>query len=34
MFARDGFEAFSRDVPSLGFLRIAPSRIESWDHRD
>ena len=28
MFARDGFEAFTRDVPSLGFLRVAPSRIE------
>jgi hypothetical protein len=33
MFARVGFEAFTRDVPSLGFLRVAPSRIESWDHR-
>ena len=33
MFARDGFEAFTRDVPVLGFLRVAPSRVESWDHR-
>lgn len=33
MFARDGFEAFTRDVPALGFLRVAPSRVEAWDHR-
>ena len=33
MFARDGFEAFSRDMPALGFLRVAPSRVDAWDHR-
>ena len=33
MFARGGFEAFSRDVPALGFLRVAPSRVDAWDHR-
>ena len=26
MFARDGFEAFTRDVHALGFLRVVPSR--------
>jgi hypothetical protein len=29
----DGFERFSSDVRSLGFLRVAPSRIDAWDHR-
>jgi len=33
MFARDGFEAFTRDVPALGFLRVVPARVDSWDHR-
>ena len=33
MFARDGFEAFTRDVPALGFLRVVPSRVDAWDHR-
>ena len=33
MFARDGFEAFTRDVPALGFLRVVPSRVDSWNHR-
>ncbi len=33
LFARDGFEAFTRDVPALGFLRVVPARVESWDHR-
>jgi hypothetical protein len=33
MLAREGFEAFTRDVPSLGFLRVPPSRVETWDHR-
>ena len=33
MFARDGFESFTRDVPLLGFLRVVPSRVDAWDHR-
>jgi len=33
MFARGGFEAFARDVPALGFLRVVPSRVDAWDHR-
>lgn len=33
MFARDGFEGFTRDVPALGFLRVVPARVDSWDHR-
>jgi hypothetical protein len=33
MFTGDGFERFARDVPSLGFVRVVPSRIASWDHR-
>jgi general stress protein 26 len=28
----DGFERFARDVPHLGFLRIAPATIDAWDH--
>jgi hypothetical protein len=32
-FSGDGFERFARAVPALGFLRVAPSRIEAWDHR-
>jgi Pyridoxamine 5'-phosphate oxidase len=33
MFAGDGFESFTRDVPSLGFLRVVPSRVDAWNHR-
>lgn len=33
MFSGDGFERFTDEVPALGFLRVAPSRIEAWDHR-
>ena len=33
MFARDGFESFTSDVPALWFLRVVPSRVEAWDHR-
>jgi hypothetical protein len=33
MFTGDGFERFTNEVPGLGFLRVAPSRIEAWDHR-
>ncbi len=30
----EGFEWFSRDVPNLGFLRVAPAAIDAWDHRE
>jgi hypothetical protein len=33
MFAGEGFEAFTRDVPALGFLRVVPARVDAWDHR-
>jgi hypothetical protein len=29
----DGFERFTTDVPSLGFLRVVPGRVDAWDHR-
>jgi hypothetical protein len=32
VLAGEGFERFSLAVPSLGFLRVAPSRVDSWDH--
>lgn len=31
--AGEAFERLSRDIPVLGFLRVAPARIETWDHR-
>jgi hypothetical protein len=32
LFGVPGFERFARQVPQLGFLRVVPSRVESWDH--
>ena len=29
----ESFERLTQDVPILGFLRVAPSRIDAWDHR-
>lgn len=29
----DGFEALTSTVPALGFLRVVPARVETWDHR-
>jgi hypothetical protein len=29
----EGFERLAASVRSLGFLRVVPSRIASWDHR-
>ena len=29
----DSFERLTQDVPALGFLRVAPSRVDAWDHR-
>jgi hypothetical protein len=33
MLSGDGFERLTRATPALGFLRVVPSRVESWDHR-
>ena len=29
----DGFEHLARSIPDLGFLRLEPTHLESWDHR-
>jgi hypothetical protein len=34
MFTGDGFERFAAGVPALGFIRVVPARVGSWDHRD
>jgi Pyridoxamine 5'-phosphate oxidase len=28
-----GFERFSQEVPALGFLRMDPKSVRTWDHR-
>jgi len=33
LLAGDGFERMTSSVRSLGLLRVAPSRIDTWDHR-
>jgi hypothetical protein len=33
LLAGEGFERFAADVPSLGFLRVDPIAVRSWDHR-
>jgi len=33
LLAGEGFERFADAVPAIGFLRVAPSRIDTWDHR-
>lgn len=33
MLSGDGFERLTASVPALGFLRVAPARIDAWDHR-
>ncbi|MGZ5288058.1 MAG: pyridoxamine 5'-phosphate oxidase family protein [Actinomycetota bacterium] len=33
MLAGDGFERLTAEVPVLGFLHVAPARIDAWDHR-
>ena len=33
LLAGDGFERITRDVKALGFLRVAPARVDAWDHR-
>ncbi len=32
MLTGDGFERFADRVPSLGFLRVVPARVEAWNH--
>ncbi len=33
LLAGEGFERFADAVPAIGFLRVAPARIDTWDHR-
>ncbi len=33
MFAGDGFERLTRQVPGLGFLRVKVATADAWDHR-
>ncbi len=32
MLAGDGFERFTEAVPHLGFLRVEPGAVRTWDH--
>ncbi len=32
MLSGDGFERLTSQVPVLGFLHVAPSRVDAWDH--
>jgi hypothetical protein len=32
MLAGDGFERFTEAVPTLGFIRVEPVRVRTWDH--
>lgn len=32
LLAGEGFERFTREIHRLGFLRIEPRRVISWDH--
>ena len=32
MLAGDGFERFTEAVPQLGFLRVEPLAVRTWDH--
>lgn len=33
VFGDGGFDRFAQTTPALGFLRVAPSRVDAWDHR-
>jgi hypothetical protein len=33
MLAGEAFERFTLAVPSLGFLRVVPAVVATWDHR-
>jgi general stress protein 26 len=32
MLAADGFERLAEAVPDLGFLRLEPTEVQTWDH--
>jgi len=32
LLAGQGFQRFAEAVPDLGFLRVEPERLLSWDH--
>lgn len=32
MLGGDGFERLAAAIPELGFLRLEPSRVQTWDH--
>lgn len=32
MLGGDGFERMAAAIPELGFLRLEPSRVQTWDH--
>jgi hypothetical protein len=34
MLTGDGFERFAGAIPSLGFVRVVPARVGTWDHRE
>src|SRR5262249_56847255 len=34
MLTGDGFERFAGSIPSLGFVRVVPARVATWDHRE
>jgi hypothetical protein len=33
LLAGEGFERMTEAIVSMGFLRVAPSRVDAWDHR-
>lgn len=33
LLAGEGFTRFTDEVPQLGFLRVAPASVDTWDHR-
>ena len=34
MLTGGGFERFAGSIPALGFVRVVPARVASWDHRE
>ena len=33
LLSGEGFEHLTASIPDLGFLRVEPTHVESWDHR-
>ncbi len=33
LLSGEGFERMTQAVPAIGFLRVAPSWVDAWDHR-